>query len=284
MCRFIAYLGKPILLHDILFKPKNSLIRQSIHARESNIAVNGDGFGLGWYQTTINAEPALFTSIQPAWNDRNLDYLTQKIITQCFFAHVRAASLGGVSQFNCHPFHYGCYCFMHNGGIANFQKSKRHLRHLLDDDIYAWVKGQTDSEHLFALFLQNLKQQNFPQDIETLAQTLETTVMQIDELQQEFAEQGHAHLNLAITDNQQLLALHYTSDRNDVIPTLYYAAGEAFCYAEDACHITPAKDKIETIIIASEKLNNFNAEWHSIPVNTMLLVDADKNISQQEIL
>jgi hypothetical protein len=40
MCRFIAYLGKPILINDVISKPADSLIKQSIHAMESDVQVN----------------------------------------------------------------------------------------------------------------------------------------------------------------------------------------------------------------------------------------------------
>ncbi len=49
MCRWLAYSGPPIFLDTVLFKPENSLIRQSLQARESRSVTNGDGFGVGWY-------------------------------------------------------------------------------------------------------------------------------------------------------------------------------------------------------------------------------------------
>lgn len=84
MCRFVAYLGHEALLDDILVKPANSIVMQSLHARETVVPTNGDGFGLGWYTPLISEEPALFTSISPAWNDRNLLHLTAKIKSPCF--------------------------------------------------------------------------------------------------------------------------------------------------------------------------------------------------------
>ena len=133
MCRLVAYLGHEVLLEDVLVKPINSIVMQSLHARESNMPTNGDGFGLGWYMPNISATPALFKSISPAWNDNNLLHLTAKTKSPNFFAHVRAASASGVTQYNCHPFSLGPWMLMHNGDIHNFIAVKRHLRHLLDD-------------------------------------------------------------------------------------------------------------------------------------------------------
>ena len=95
MCRFIAYIGTPVLADDLLYKPKFSLINaQSVNAGEMSVAVNGDGFGIGWYVPELDNEPCVFRSIKPAWSDHNLRSLARKIYTPLMFAHIRAASPG----------------------------------------------------------------------------------------------------------------------------------------------------------------------------------------------
>ncbi|HEY7699287.1 MAG TPA: class II glutamine amidotransferase, partial [Vicinamibacteria bacterium] len=49
MCRWLAYSGAPVLLDELLFKPKHSLIDQSMSAKAAVTVTNGDGFGVGWY-------------------------------------------------------------------------------------------------------------------------------------------------------------------------------------------------------------------------------------------
>ncbi len=49
MCRWIAYNGAAIPLEDLISKPSNSLLAQSVHAQEAKVETNGDGFGIGWY-------------------------------------------------------------------------------------------------------------------------------------------------------------------------------------------------------------------------------------------
>src|SRR5215211_7687696 len=71
MCRWLAYSGSPVLIEEVLYKPKHSLIDQSLHSRLGAETTNGDGFGLGWYDPDAET-PAVFHSIEPAWNDRNL--------------------------------------------------------------------------------------------------------------------------------------------------------------------------------------------------------------------
>ena len=70
MCRWLAYSGSPLHLDDLLYKPLCSLVDQSLHSRLGVETTNGDGFGVGWYGT--KETPAVFRSVEPAWNDRNL--------------------------------------------------------------------------------------------------------------------------------------------------------------------------------------------------------------------
>ena len=63
MCRFIAYLGKPIMADELLLKPANSLVHQSYSAGEMPEILNGDGFGVGWYAHSISERPGLFREI-----------------------------------------------------------------------------------------------------------------------------------------------------------------------------------------------------------------------------
>lgn len=277
MCRFAAYLGKPIVVDELLFKPTNSLIKQSIRAQETDEPLNGDGFGLGWYAHNIDYTPAVFASTQPAWNDRNLQLLSEKIRTHCIFAHVRAASTGGVNLYNCHPFYYKRFLFMHNGEIGGFSKIKRYIRRELSDEIYEWVKGQTDSEHFFALFLQTFTDMQADYNADSMASVLCATVKRLSKLQQEHGIEELTYLNIALTDGFSILASRYISDPSKPCPTLYYADGSSYDVHDGDCHVRPVKqgDSVEAFLIVSEKLTSYKAEWKEIPVNHMLLVHQD---------
>src|SRR6266511_3452483 len=75
MCRFLCYRGPEILLSDLLYRPTNSLIRQSFHAKERTEPLNGDGFGVGWYAPQISSTPCIFASVTPAWSNQILRLL-----------------------------------------------------------------------------------------------------------------------------------------------------------------------------------------------------------------
>ena len=277
MCRLVAYLGRNLILEDVLVKPSNSIVMQSLHARESSIPTNGDGFGLGWYAPHISPEPALFTSIAPAWNDRNLLSLTAKIQSPAFFAHVRAASAGGVTQYNCHPFVHGQWMLMHNGGIHDFLAIKRHMRRLLDDEFYDWIKGETDSEHLFALFLQLAKGRDLSQ-LSTVADVLEETFSTIDQLLKTHNKHGESDYNICMTDGRRLLASRYCTDRAIAPQTLHYAVGSRFVVKNKHHHMLQEEGRRNCVLISSEKLTNSDSEWQTVPTHHLMLVDTDLTI------
>lgn len=283
MCRLVAYLGEEVLLEDVIVKPVNSLVKQSLKAKETDMPTNGDGFGLSWYTPSISVEPALFTSIQPAWNDRNLLHLASKIKAPCFLSHVRAATMGGVTQYNCHPFLFNQWSFMHNGGIHDFKLVKRHLCHLLDDDIYMDILGESDSEHAFGLLLQHAKGKNVS-DMRVAKDIVHATIAQINELVVTHTDDAEAsNLNFVISDGKRLFATRYNSKNETLGRSLHYAYGDAYIEIDGKYHIAPSKGKPRCVLIASERLTCFHADWKMVPQNHLLSVDETMHIELEQI-
>jgi predicted glutamine amidotransferase len=146
------YSGSPILIEELLYKPEHSLIDQSLHARLGVETTNGDGFGVGWYGANSET-PAVFHSIEPAWNDRNPCEVAGHVESGLFLAHIRASTGTAVQQTNCHPFRYGRWIWVHDGLVRDFHRLKRDLALAVDESLYASIEGSTDSELLFYLAL-----------------------------------------------------------------------------------------------------------------------------------
>ena len=153
MCRWNAYIGEPLLIDELLYRPKHGLIDESLHSRMGAETTNGDGFGLGWYPPGMPGDPARYRSVNPAWNDANLRDLAAHIESPLFLAHIRAAVGSPVQQTNCHPFRHDRWLFVHNGLISGFAKLRRDLLLAVDTELFSGVAGSTDSETLFYLAL-----------------------------------------------------------------------------------------------------------------------------------
>ncbi len=282
MCRFIAYRGAPVLMDRLLYLPRNSLINQSFRAREREEPLNGDGFGVGWYTPEIEETPAVFSSIQPAWNNRNLRNLSPKIRSGTILAHVRAATHGRVSEANCHPFSYGKLLFMHNGAIAGFNVIKRALRTRLPDGIYDWIRGDTDSEHFFALILQHVDPHG-DLTLEQMSAAFVDALQELTELLDEHDIDRPFTMNGLLTDGERIVASRYISDESAEPNTLYHSSRGAFECVDGKCRIVPGKPEDDCVLVVSEKLTDAAEHWHPVPGNHMILLEGDLSLDVRPI-
>ncbi|MBA2702426.1 MAG: class II glutamine amidotransferase [Blastocatellia bacterium] len=274
MCRFLCYLGPEILLSDLLYRPKNSLILQSYKSQERREPLNGDGFGVGWYAPTISPTPCVFTSLTPAWNNQNLLRLSEHVKSPCFFAHVRAASPDmRVSEMNCHPFQYGRYLWMHNGTIEGFSQIKRRLRSSLPDSLYNAIEGTTDSEHAFAVFLNLLGDTERQHSASEMGQVLVNTVKELERLTAETESSAPSYYNFAVSDGQSVAAMRYVSDPTVEPASLYYAAGRKYQCADGVCQLVDCEPREQSIVIASERLSEDSDHWIRVAPNHVLTVN-----------
>ena len=278
MCRLLAYMGSPIIIDQLLYQPKNSLVNQSINAREIEEPLNGDGFGIGWYVPEVNYEPVTFVSVNPAWSNRNLRNLAPKIRTECFIAHVRAASVGEVSESNCHPFQYKNILMMHNGGVENFGAIKRHIREPLTDELYNWIKGQTDSEHIFAYLLNELLSKS--QDIispESVIDAFEKTFTMLKKLMQKNGVTEPAYLNMVVTNGLFLVGTRYVTDPKEEPLTLYHSEGSRYVVEDGITHMVAPEDDDQAVLVVSEKLTD-DKDWTLIPAQHFVIVEQSLNV------
>ena len=203
MCRWLAYYGSPVVMHWLLYGQQNSLVVQSLHSRMGAEETNGDGFGVGWYGE--GDTPAVFHSIEPAWNDRNLQELAWHIRSPIVFAHIRASTGSPVQQTNCHPFRHGRWLWMHNGLIKDFLKVKRDLVLAVDPELYPEIEGTTDTELLFHLALTFGLEEDPPGAVARALGLVEKVGHDHDV---EFPFQG----TIATTDGERVWGFRYSSE------------------------------------------------------------------------
>lgn len=283
MCRLLAYMGTPIVIDKLLYQPKNSLVNQSINAKELEEPLNGDGFGIGWYVPEVNYEPVTFVSVNPAWSNRNLRNLAPKIKTECFIAHVRAASVGEVSESNCHPFQYKNLLMMHNGGVEHFGLIKRKIREPLSDELYNWIKGQTDSEHIFAYVLHHLlKDPKATISPEAVMEAFEKTFTDLKKMMAEAGIKEEAYLNMFVTNGLFFVGTRYVTNPKEEPLTLYHSEGARYVVEDGVSHLVAPQDDDQAVLVVSEKLTD-EPHWTLIPSNHFVVVDNSLNVRVRPI-
>ncbi len=256
-------------------EPVNSIINQSFNSQEGKEPLNGDGFGLAWYAPEVTDKPAVFRDVSPAWNNLNLLSLARATRSSCILAHVRAATQGlPVIQLNCHPFSHGPFSFMHNGLIAGFQSIRRKLISRLSDTAFHAISGSTDSEHLFALFLDHFKRiSRGGNRMDEMAAALTATIREVEELTNDAGIEQPSRLNLAVTDGSSVVASRHISADSDEANSLYVHAGTSFV-CKDGHYQMVEPEKGNAVLVASEPLSG-HKDWTKVPPNTMVLVHRD---------
>jgi len=254
MCRWLAYSGSPLRIEDLLYRPKHSLIDQSLHSKLGAETTNGDGFGVGWYG--VGETPGVFRSIEPAWNDRNLRDLSRHIETPLLFAHIRAAIGSVVQQTNCHPFRYGRWLFMHNGFIGEFAKVKRDLVLAVDPTLYQSIEGSSDTEVFFYLAL-TLGLEDDPPDAVARA------VGVIEEVGARHGVESPIQMTVATTDGRQMWAFRYSSEHDS--RSLFYSTDVATLRAQHPDNPVLHMVSDESRLVVSEPLGDLEGAWNEVP-------------------
>ena len=287
MCRFLTYAGAPILLADLLYRPVNSLIMQSHHAREREEPLNGDGFGVGWYVPDIDPAPCVQRSVTPAWSNLNLQNLATRTRAAHLFAHVRAASPGmAVNDANVHPFAYDRFMWMHNGFIAGFHQLKRPLRAKLKDEFYSMIQGTTDSEHAFALFLNCLRVPFGEVNVTEMRRALVETIAALNELSASAGLAEASFCNFAVTDGQAMVISRYCSAAGIKGASLHYSRGTRFeCLPDGLCdmHSVGRDEQAASVIVSSEMLTDDADDWLDVPDNHTITVLPDFRVELEPI-
>jgi glutamine amidotransferase len=265
MCRYAAYLGPELLLSELVYDPTNSLVHQATEAMQSLTRINADGFGVGWYAPEISPEPAVFKDTSPVWNNYNLGSIAGKIRSPCIFGHIRKAnSFDPVTRENCHPFHRGRLLWMHNGDVPGRARLTRKVAELADDVLLAKIRGNTDSELAFTLFLTHLP---YPLDrdpgTEEIAAAMQHTIEMLAAWHEESGTESPLETNFCVTDGKSLVATRYAISNKPKLSLNWYEGN--------------GQSGRRRVLIASEPLT-LGREWHEVPESSLVVVDTDLSV------
>jgi glutamine amidotransferase len=249
----LGYLGRTATLASLVEAPPHSLERQSYEPKLQSALVNADGWGAGWYLDG-DPEPCLYRSTAPIWADVNRGHICRAARSGCMLAAVRSSTDPlSLSLANTQPFAAGRVAFLHNGFISAFdRKVARRLRESLGDESHERLRGNTDSEHVFAVLLDEYAR--FDPAPTRLADAVRGALSRVTELARQADTQ--ALLTLLVSDGEQLVAAR--SSLGAEAPSLFLSAGPS--------PLAPG------VVIASEPLDDSTA-WTEVPTDTLLVVE-----------
>lgn len=166
------------------------------------------GWGVGFYQ---GGEILLKRRPIDDRAEINMVDLTKDVRGDILIAHVRSATVGTLRTENTHPFRYRQWLFAQTGTIEAFGQIRGRLCDSLPQFLMRDVRGDTDSEllfHLFLSFLHDAGQLDRPNVEPSAARAaLRSSISLLDRL---CAEEGSppSALNMLVSTPEYLLGVH----------------------------------------------------------------------------
>jgi glutamine amidotransferase len=214
------------------------------------------GWGIAWYQAgRVRVERGLL----PAHADQAFVEAARAARSRVVIAHVRDASVGPVSTANTHPFVHGQWIFAHNGTVARFKTVARvraQIEAEIDPALRRALRGETDSERCFLIFLTRIAARRPGAAAVTLAQVkaaLRATTQTIRRI----ADQGSARpssLNFLVSDGRVLAASRLGRE----------------------LHLAAAAGPERTFVVASEPIGT--AAWKVVPEGAVVGYDGGEEV------
>ncbi len=252
MCRLFGFRSNlPCRVHHPLLREKNSLRAQSVEHK--------DGWGIASYDASLF--PQVARGLGAAHTDPEFERVSSLLSSHAVVAHLRLASVGPVEPWNAHPFIHGAWTFAHNGTLERFADHRNEIEALIDADFRSLLRGDTDSERCFFLFLTLLRARSRPTSdapLEEVARALALTARTVCRITEPNAPKPSS-TNFMVTDGRILLATRRHR-------TLFFSGRRQSEPREG--------DPFDQIVIASEQLSS-EEPWHEVPENTLIAVDGD---------
>lgn len=289
VCRVLAYLGEPIPVEDLLYKPDVSFVNQTHRAallHRLNLA--GSGM-LAWDARSEQPEvPYEYRSTSLAIYDRNLRALARKIRATAILAHLRGVAYDTraiISEQNLHPFLFegARLALAHNGQLARFDEMRFALLPHIRPDLARRIRGNTDSEWIYALVLSQLEDPYGDHDAPQIGAAIASALRVMRAVRRELGIHTFSPMNLFLCDGDDLVAACFTFDQgrydglgDDYHPPderalhIWYTTGHSYSLYSGEWRMQNAGREATSCIIASEPLTHDTSTWRMVPMQHLV--------------
>lgn len=265
-------------------------MRCALHAAREALVADAapDGWGLAFYQggevlLQRHPKPAGAVDFYQAMQDLRTDYV---------IGQVREPGVQAKLE-NTQPYRFRSWVFAHSGTLERFEAIQAGMLESIPDYLRRNIRGQTDSEHLFHLFLAFLHDEGKLDDpnlgVTDAQNALRDTAGMIDRLVRAAGGQPGA-LNLMLSNGRVLLALHRGLGgvarplwwrRTNGIYDCPLCRDKANSYSGDerrADRRRVGHEQLRSVLIVSEprKLGpEIGGGWEQVPDNSIVSVARD---------
>jgi glutamine amidotransferase len=259
-----------------------NLLPCELHRLAGQVALQGEprpnAVGVGAY-----AQDEVLLRRFPGDTELTLPGLAPPHESEALVYHGGRLPVGMSLEENTQPFRARHWLFAHQGSLSGFERLRAPLMDALPDFLQRQVRGATDSEVAFALFLKHLRETGHTDDpllgAEAAGRKLADTARELERLTAGTGAALASTLNFVATNGHVLVAT-----RSGALP-LYYTRLEG----TDSCEvhgITPSTPETQpgvgehrrrlTVVVASHVKRR--AGWVELPQGTTLVVSEDMQV------
>lgn len=232
-----------------------------------------DGWGVGFYQAdeVLHKKHPQPSNEKPEWGA-----MLGGIRSHVAIAHVRDASVGPRRADNNHPFRMRQWLFAHAGLVEGFNAIQPRLLESMPDFLRRNVRGDTDSEHVFHVFLSFLHDagqlDNMDVADQAILAALRSTITLIDRLVSEIGA-PKSNLDLVLTNGRQLYALRRGSP-------MIFVERDRISVSEHEQGKTPRPmNPVRYVLVANVTEGVSPPDYHHMEDGQLISIDRDLKVT-----
>ena len=150
MCRLFGFKASEKVDSSLYIeKAENAFEKQS--KKDGLGHKNTDGWGFGYFDS--NGKPCIKKEPVSAYKNHDFENTAENANSDILIGHIRMGSFGERKKENCHPFSFSRFILAQNGTMMGFNIYKEEILKKIRPELRTEIKGNTDTECLFFLFL-----------------------------------------------------------------------------------------------------------------------------------
>jgi len=231
------------------------------------------GWGIGFYQAG-----EVLMRRRPIDERPEIDIATWSadVRADVVVGHVRTATVGALRTENTHPFRYRQWMFAQTGTVTLFDQVRERLLASVPEFLRAGIRGDTDSEllfHVFLSFLHDAGRLNQGVDAPPMVRdALRSTIAVIDGLTAEVGGEP-APLNLFVTNGEFVVAIHRAPPEREMRYRTYAGRSDAELLIGDDLALKrkiPEVAGMHFVLLASDFDEPPSTRWKPVAQNAIV--------------
>ena len=169
----------------------------------------------------------------------------------------------------------------HNGQLFDFEHMKYDLLEFINPNYRDKIKGNTDSEWIYALFISQLQGQNGNYATNEIIKAIIETLKILQRIRHKHNLVTNSPVNVFITNGEFVAATRFVFDygwqplngppsTHFAYHSLWYTYGEGYGYFDHEYKMKTGGKK-SSLIVASEPLTEDTTTWIEVPEYTLLV-------------